>query len=203
MHYSSLVGRISGESAEVWKIHYEARKRLERGEDIIILSVGEESGETTPDEIQEAAIASIRGGRHHYTPVLGEGRLREAIAQRHRERTGQRVGKANVAVFSGTQNALFAVCLCLLEHGDEVIVPELYYATYPATVTAGGAKLVPIPTRSGAIARCPLASSSGRPLRSQSASSPAADCSSSAVANCRGRGVSPSWHQLSHCDACQ
>ena len=147
MHYSSLVGRISGESAEVWEIHYEARKRLERGEDIIILSVGEESGETTPDEIQEAAIASIRGGRHHYTPVLGEGRLREAIAQRHRERTGQRVGKANVAVFSGTQNALFAVCLCLLEHGDEVIVPELYYATYPATVTAGGAKLVPIPTR--------------------------------------------------------
>ena len=67
MQYSSLVRRISGRSTEVWEIHYEAQKRLEHGEDIIILSVGEESDKTTPDEIQETAIASIRGGRHHYT----------------------------------------------------------------------------------------------------------------------------------------
>jgi len=146
MKYSSLVERISGESAEVWKIHNEARKRSKNGEDVIILSIGEESEETTPSSIQKEAIASIQRGRHHYTQVVGEDHLRIAIAKRHQKQTGQQINLENVCIFAGAQNALFSVCLCLLEQGDEVIVPELYYATYPATVTAGGATLVTIPT---------------------------------------------------------
>ena len=146
MKYSSLVGRIAGESAEVWDIHYEARKRFENGEDVIMLCIGEESDETTPASIQKEAIASIQRGRHHYTQVVGEDHLRKAIAKRHKKLTGQQISLKNVCIFAGAQNALFSVCLCLLEEGDEVIVPELYYATYPATVTAGGATMVTIPT---------------------------------------------------------
>jgi len=146
MKYSSLVERIAGESAEVWDIHNEAKKRFENGEDVIMLSIGEESDETTPVSIQKEAIASIRRGRHHYTQVVGEDHLRKAIAKRHQQRTTQQVNIENVCIFSGAQNALFSVCLCLLEQGDEVIVPELYYATYPATVTAGGATFIAIPT---------------------------------------------------------
>ena len=67
MNYSSLVERIAGESAEVWDIHNEARNRFENGEDVIMLSIGEESDKTTPASIQNEAIASIRRGRHHYT----------------------------------------------------------------------------------------------------------------------------------------
>ena len=146
MKYSSLVVRIAGESTEVWDIHNEARKRFENGEDVIMLSIGEESDETTPASIQKEAIASIQRGRHHYTQVVGEDHLRKAIAKRHQKRTGQQVNLENVCIFAGAQNALFSVCLCLLEKEDEVIVPELYYATYPATVTAGGATLVTITT---------------------------------------------------------
>ena len=62
MKYSSLVERIAGESAEVWDIHNEARSRFENGEDIIMLSIGEESDETTPASIQQEAIASIQRG---------------------------------------------------------------------------------------------------------------------------------------------
>jgi len=146
MKYSSLVGRIAGESAEVWDIHNEARKRFENGEDVIMLSIGEESDETTPASIRKEAIASIQRGRHHYTQVVGEDHLRKAIAKRHQKRTCQQISLENVCIFAGAQNALFSACLCLLEEGDEVIVPELYYATYPATVTAGGATMVTIPT---------------------------------------------------------
>ena len=137
MKYSSLVKRIAGESAEVWDIHEEGRKRLAQGEDVIMLSIGEESDQTTPASIQQEAVDSIRSGRHHYTPVIGEDHLRKAIAMSHHEHTGQQVSLENVGIFAGAQNALFSVCLCLL---------ELYYATYPATVTAGGATLVAIPT---------------------------------------------------------
>ena len=146
MKYSSLVERIAGESSEVWDIHNEARKRFGNGEDVIMLSIGEESDETTPASIQKEAIASIQRGRHHYTQVVGEDHLRNEIAKRHQQRTGQQVRLENICIFAGAQNALFSVCLCLLEKGDEVIVPELYYATYPATVTAGGATMVAVPT---------------------------------------------------------
>ncbi len=107
---------------------------------------GEESDEYTPGEIQQTAIESIESGRHHYTSALGDERLRHSIAERHQLRTGQRVSADNVCVFSGAQNALFATSLCLLEHGTEVIVPELYYATYPASVKLGGATMIPLPT---------------------------------------------------------
>ena len=83
MRYSSLVDRISGESTNVWAIHYEATARRERGEDILILSLGQESDQYTPKGIQQTAIDAIRSGRHHYAPVLGENRLRCAIAERH------------------------------------------------------------------------------------------------------------------------
>ena len=87
MKYSSLVKRIAGESTEVWDIHNEARKRFENGEDVIMLSIGEESEENTPILIQQEAINSIQRGRHHYTQVAGQDNLRKAIAKRHLQRT--------------------------------------------------------------------------------------------------------------------
>ncbi len=144
--FSSLIHRIGGKSTDVWEIHYEAKNRQQHDDDVIILSVGEESDEYTPREIQQAGIESIESGRHHYTSVLGDDRLRHNIAVRHQSRTGQQVSTDNVSVFSGAQNALFATSLCLLEHGTEVIVPELYYATYPAAVKLSGATMIPLPT---------------------------------------------------------
>ena len=48
-----MVERIAGESAEVWDIHNEVRKRFENGEDVILFSIEDESDETTPNSIQK------------------------------------------------------------------------------------------------------------------------------------------------------
>ena len=146
MKFSSLTERIAGDSADAWEVHYRGLSRLEAGEDIILLSVGQESGEHTPEPIVEAAVSSLRAGRHHYTAIEGTERLRQAVAERHNRLTGQKVTTANCAVFNGAQNALFSVAQCLLEPGDQVILSEPYYTTYPATVTASGADLVSVPT---------------------------------------------------------
>ena len=145
MKYASLTERIAGDSVDAWDVHYRGMAQLDAGEDIILLSVGQESDETTPEPIVEAAVNSLRNGRHHYTPVEGIPSLRQAIVERHTAQTGQSVSEKNCAVFAGAQNALFAVCQCLLEPGDEVILCEPYYTTYPATVTASGATLVSVP----------------------------------------------------------
>ena len=147
MKFSSLTERISGESVEAWEVHFEGMARREAGEDIIVLSVGQETDEVTEDVIVESAVASLRGGRHHYAQIQGSMELRRAIARRHNELTGQAVGEHNCAVFSGAQNALFAAAQCVLEYGDEVILIEPYYTTYPATFTASGATLVCVPVK--------------------------------------------------------
>jgi arginine:pyruvate transaminase len=61
--------------------------------------------------------------------------------------TGQQVSPDQVVVLAGAQCALFAAFQCLVDPGDEVIVFEPAYVTYPATVAAADAVLVPVPLR--------------------------------------------------------
>jgi arginine:pyruvate transaminase len=145
MRYADLTQRISGESVDTWDIHYRAVSRLQAGDDIFLMSVGQESDFESPAGVVDAAVDSLRKGRHHYTPVEGEPALRRAIAHRHSQRCGVHVDPEDVVVFSGAQNALFAAAQVLLQTGDEVILIEPYYTTYPATVTASGATAVSVP----------------------------------------------------------
>ena len=144
--FSSLAERVGGGGADAWEVHMEAVDRQRSGEDIVILTIGQEMLEPTPDPIVDAAVASMRSGRHHYSEISGEPDLRSAIAEDFFRQTGFRVAPSNCAVFAGAQNALFAAALCTLGPGDEVIVIEPHYATYHATFTAGGAKFVPVRT---------------------------------------------------------
>ena len=144
MHYSHLVTRIAGEAVDAWHIHFEAQAAQQRGEDVIVLSVGDPDF-ATPECITEAAVQALRSGDTHYTPIPGRDALRQAIARQHEERSGQAVPPEQVIVTSGAQNALFSAALCLCEAGDEVVVPEPMYLTYAACIRASGASLVPVP----------------------------------------------------------
>jgi arginine:pyruvate transaminase len=144
LKFSSLVERVGGRTVSAWDIHYEAMAAARRGEDAIVLSVGDPDF-ATPDPIIDAAIAALRGGDTHYTPIAGYPELRAAIAREHERVSGQRVGPENTIFTAGAQNALFAVALALLQRGDEAIVPEPMYLTYEASIRLTGATLVPVP----------------------------------------------------------
>jgi aspartate/methionine/tyrosine aminotransferase len=148
MKFSALVERISGEGADAWLTHSEAAAARNRGEDVIILSIGDpDIG--APPEVIERAVERLRSGDTHYTPASGRHPLRTAIAQAHSARTGQPTGPENVLYFAGAQNALFVASLCLAGPGDEVITFDPMYPTYPATIEVSGARLVRAPTASG------------------------------------------------------
>jgi arginine:pyruvate transaminase len=150
MKYSSLVERISGDGADAWDTHYQARRALERGEDVILLSVGDPDLDT-PEAVVDRAIQALRTGDTHYTPPTGREPLRAAIVAQHRARSGQAVDTANVVFLAGAQNALFAASLCVAGVGDEVIAFEPLYPTYPASIEVSGARMVraPAPAASG------------------------------------------------------
>jgi arginine:pyruvate transaminase len=148
LKFSSLVDRVSGEGADAWLTHYEAVAARERGEDVIVLSVGDPDLDTPPSVV-ERAVAQLRAGDTHYVAASGRPALREAIARRHAERTGQRVDPSQVVCFAGAQNALFALSLCLAGPGDEVVTFDPMYPTYPATIEVGGARLIRVPSGAG------------------------------------------------------
>jgi len=144
VQFSPLVQRIGGDGAETWLTHYAAVAARERGEDVIILSVGDPDL-ATPAAVIERAIECLRAGDTHYTPAAGRPALRAAIAQAHRARSGQAVSGDNVVYFAGAQNALFVTSLCVAAPGDEVVTFEPLYPTYPATIEVSGARLVRAP----------------------------------------------------------
>jgi aspartate/methionine/tyrosine aminotransferase len=144
MKFSAVVERIAGEGAEAWTMHYKARESQERGEDVIVLSIGDPDL-PAPAPVLERAIDALRAGDLRYTPAAGRHAVREAIAAAHMLRTGQQVSAANVIFLSGTQNALFAASMCIAGPGDEVLAMEPLYPSYPATIQASGARMVRVP----------------------------------------------------------
>lgn len=147
MKFSSLIERVAGEGAAAWALHVEALSARDRGEDVIVLSVGDMDLDT-PEAVTETAVSALRGGDTHYTRALGTDALREAVARHFASHGGWQAGPENVCAVSGAQNGLFFASLLLLEPGDEAIMLAPGYVTYEATIRAGGASPVLVATRS-------------------------------------------------------
>ena len=127
-----------------WTIHYEAREAQLRGEDVIVLSIGDPALES-PAAVLDRAVETLRGGDVRYTPAPGRHALRAEIALTHQRRSGQSVAAENVIFLSGAQNALYTASMCVAGPGDEVMALEPLYPSYPATIRASGAALVRVP----------------------------------------------------------
>ncbi|HEV2270201.1 MAG TPA: pyridoxal phosphate-dependent aminotransferase [Steroidobacteraceae bacterium] len=148
MRFSPRVDRISGDGYDAWVTHYQAVAARGRGEDVIVLSIGDPALESPPAVI-DRAVDCLRAGDLRYTPASGRRPLLEAIASLHTARTGQAVSAENVVYLAGAQNALFVAVMCVAGAGDEVITLDPMYATYPATIEVSGARMVRAATGAG------------------------------------------------------
>ena len=100
----------------------------------------------TPEHIQKAAIRALQEGRTKYTPVAGIGPLRDAICKWHAKQFGSIYTAPECIVSVGGKHALFNAFCCLLQAGDEVLIPAPYWVSYPDMVMYTGATPVPIMT---------------------------------------------------------
>jgi arginine:pyruvate transaminase len=144
VRFSPLVDRIAGRGAGAWRVHAEASRLREAGEDIISLTVGDPD-QDPPAPVIDATIEALRRHRTGYSSMIGYPRVREAIAARVGRRAGRPCGADNIVVTPGAQGGVFCALQCLAGPGDEVIVPEPIYATYEAVIGASGARLVTVP----------------------------------------------------------
>jgi aspartate aminotransferase len=98
----------------------------------------------TPEVVCNAGIEAIRAGRTGYTSTAGDPALREAIARRYAPFA---TGPQSVVVTVGSQEAMFAALLCLIDPGDEVLYPDPGYPAYPVVADLVGAVPVAYPLR--------------------------------------------------------
>ena len=98
----------------------------------------------TPAVASLAGIAGIVEGRTGYTATAGDAVLREAIAASNAPFAS---GPDNVLVTVGSQEAMFAAFLTLLDAGDEVLYPEPGYPAYAEIARLLGARPVAYPVR--------------------------------------------------------
>ena len=114
-------------------MNQKGRELKERGVDVINLSVGEPDF-ITPEHIREAAKTAIDGNWHHYAPVNGYPDLLKAIADKFKRENGLDYKTSQIMVSVGAKHALANVIICLIDRGEEVIVPAPYWVSYAEQV---------------------------------------------------------------------
>jgi len=122
-----------------------SRELKSEGIDVITLSIGEPDF-NTPVDVKEAGKMAIDNNITHYPPVPGFMELREAIANKLKRDNGLDYSANQIVVSTGAKHSLINVFMCILNDGDEVVIPAPYWVSYPEMVTLSGGKPVIVNT---------------------------------------------------------
>jgi len=122
-----------------------ARELKAQGKDIISLSLGEPDF-NTPDFIKEAAKKAIDENYSTYSPVDGYVELKEAICRKFKRDNNLEYKPANIVVSTGAKQSLYNIAQCMLNDGDEVILPAPYWVSYFEIIKMSGGIPVEVPT---------------------------------------------------------
>jgi aspartate aminotransferase len=139
-HLSDKVNLIS--ESQTIAMARKSRELKAQGIDIISLSLGEPDFKT-PDVIKQAAIKAINEDFTYYTHVSGYVELRQAIAHKFKRDNGLDYTADDIVVSSGAKQSIANAVLCLINPGDEVIIPAPFWVSYLEILKlAGGVPII-------------------------------------------------------------
>lgn len=121
------------------------KKMKADGIDVIGFGAGEPDFDT-PDNIKEAGITAIHQNKTRYTPAAGIMELRQAAAKRMQEDCGVSYEPTQVVAASGAKHCLYIAMRCLVNPGDEVILPGPFWVSYAELIKMVGGVPVVLPT---------------------------------------------------------
>jgi len=104
-----------------------------------------------PDFVVEAARTALASGHNQYARSAGHPRLVNAIAAVYSPLFGRALDPmSEIVVTTGATEGIFATMQGLVNPGDEVILIEPFYDSYPAAVLMAGGTPVYVPLRPAA-----------------------------------------------------
>ena len=127
MEFSERIKRV--QPSQTLVITAKAKELRAKGIDIISFGAGEPDFDT-PDFVKEGAIKALKEGKTRYTPSAGIPELREALAERIREKNNIDYKPSEVIITPGAKMGLYEIFAVILNKGDEVIVPAPYWVSY-------------------------------------------------------------------------
>ena len=114
-----------------------ANELKQKGEDIIVLTVGEPDFDT-PNYIKERAKEAINAGLTKYTAVDGTDELKKAIINKLKSENNLEYNSNEIIVSAGCKQSIFNFLQVVIDHGDEVIIPQPYWVSYADMVKYSG-----------------------------------------------------------------
>lgn len=120
------------EVSSILKMSNRVSKMRRAGIEVISFCVGEPDFKT-PEHIIVAAKDALDRGETHYTPSHGIMELREAIAEKSMNENNIRCSPENVLVCPA-KFGIFAGAYATVDKGDEVIIPDPGWVSYPPIV---------------------------------------------------------------------
>jgi aspartate aminotransferase len=142
-HLSKRIQELS--ESQTIAMARKSRELKASGIDIISLSLGEPDF-PTPANIKEAAKKAIDEDFSYYTHVSGYLELREAICKKFKRDNNLDYTADEIVVSTGAKQSIANAVLCLLNPGDEVIVPSPFWVSYLEILKLAGAVPVIINT---------------------------------------------------------
>lgn len=125
------------------KFNAYAIEAKEKGKKVYHLNIGQPDIKT-PVAFMEA-IRNFDSEVLAYAESAGLTQLQDAIAK-YFDRFGMNIERKDVMITNGGSEGLSMVYTCLLDEGDEVLIPEPFYTNYQTFIAAAGGVLVPITT---------------------------------------------------------
>ena len=114
-------------------IDAKAKKMQAEGHDVIGFGAGEPDF-PTPDFIIQAAKDGLDKGLTRYTPSSGTLQLRQAICRKLKRDNHIDYTPDEIIVSNGAKHSLYNIFQAILNPGDEVIIPQPYWLSYPEMV---------------------------------------------------------------------
>ncbi|NPV61492.1 MAG: pyridoxal phosphate-dependent aminotransferase [Methanotrichaceae archaeon] len=112
--------------------------------DVINMGIGQPDFDT-PDHIKNAAVEAIEEGFTTYTPNCGMPELREALARKFLTENGVEYAPQEILVTSGASQALFLVFAGIINKGEEILIGDPSFLSYPQLIKLFGGRPVRVP----------------------------------------------------------
>ncbi len=122
-----------------------SRELQAQGHKVINLSIGQPDFHT-PQFIKDAAVEALEQNYTQYSPVPGYLDLREAICEKLLRDNQLPYTPDQIVVSTGAKQSLANLVLCLINPGDEVILPVPFWVSYKEMVKLAEGTSVYLPT---------------------------------------------------------
>nr|WP_321409680.1 pyridoxal phosphate-dependent aminotransferase [uncultured Carboxylicivirga sp.] len=127
LQISDRINRLS--ESQTILMNQKSKELQDKGVDVVNLTLGEPDF-YTPDHIKDAAIDAVNKNFTKYPPVPGYPALKKVICEKLKMDNGLDYDPAQIVVSNGAKHSLANVLQCLINDGDEVIVPAPYWVSY-------------------------------------------------------------------------